>query len=229
MAENSELAYGQFAEPYTDINNIKVPDDLYDDDDEKGKIHNTRSRAVKPKALICLPRGLQQYRVWDPGKNTLKTMIYPYHIPPKALNAKIQIPAGMPMSPSLEFIQTMDACDVERVLPRHWHETKGHPFEPFLIDAQTKELQDCCNRDVWGEPQDILPGMIIIGLMWVYAVKAYISGLFERFRARITLLGNQERHILEKLTAYAPVAQSVTARILIVAHLHIKGIFFRKL
>ena len=71
--------------------------------------------------------------------------------------------------------------------------------------------------------------MIIIGLMWVYAVKEFITGLFKSFRARITLMGNQERHLLDKLTAYAPVAQPVTARIIVAAHLHLPGAFFRKL
>jgi hypothetical protein len=65
--------------------------------------------------------------------------------------------------------------------------------------------------------------------MWVYAVKELLTGKFKSFRARITLMGNQERHLLDKLTAYAPVAQPVTARLLIAAHLHIPDVFFRKL
>jgi hypothetical protein len=98
------------------------------------------------------------------------------------------------------------------------------------MDAERKELQDCLNRGVFGEPQTITDDMIIIGLMWVYAIKkSEITGLFKRFRARITLLGNQERHLLERLTAYAPVAQSVTARIMVAAHLHIIGLIKRKL
>ena len=40
---------------------------------------------------------------------------------------------------------------------------------------------------------------------------------------------NQERHLLDQLTAYVPVAQPVTARIIVAAHLHIPGVFFRKL
>jgi hypothetical protein len=67
--------------------------------------------------------------------------------------------------------------------------------------------------------------MTIIGLMWVYAIKKHdISGLFRKFRARITLMGNQERHLLDRLAAYAPVAQAVTARILVAAHLHMTDV-----
>ena len=42
-------------------------------------------------------------------------------------------------------------------------------------------------------------------------------------------MGNQERNILRRLEAYAPVAQMVTNRLLIATHLHIPGILFRKL
>ena len=171
-------------------------------------------------------RGPSQFTIWDPGRKTLKTMPYPYI---KVLAAKLVLPAGTPMSPSKELIESMDSCDVERILPRHWHQTKGHPFEPFLLDAEMKELQDCCNRGVFGEPTDITDDMIVIGLMWVYAVKGWpLTGLFRKFRARmITLLGNQERHFLDRLAAYAPVAQSVTARILVAGHLHIPDVFYR--
>ena len=130
----------------------------------------------------------------------------------------------------MEHIKTMEACDVERILPRHWHQSKGHPLEPFLRTAEIAELQDCCNRGVFGEPETITSDKIVIGLMWVYAVKKHnITGLFRKFRSRITLLGNQEHHLLDRLDAYAPVAQAATARLLIATHLHIKGILYRKL
>jgi hypothetical protein len=205
--------------------------DLYDDEDEKGKSHNTRSHNTRSRTkMVANPattRGPTQYTIWDPGKNVLKTMQYPFI---KVLAAKLTLPAGTPMSPSMELIKSMDACDVERVLPRHWHQTKGHPYEPFLLNAEMQELQDCCNRGVFGQPIEITPDMTVIGLMWVYAIKKHdISGLFRKFRARITLMGNQERHLLDRLAAYAPVAQAVTARILVAAHLHIRDVFYRKL
>ena len=177
--------------------------------------------------------GPNQYKIWDRGKDTLKTAHYPYHelVKPLALSAKQNhLPAGFPLSPTMQLIETMFACDVERILPRHWHQTKGHPLESFLQLAEIKELQDCCNRGVFGEPEEITEDMVAIGLMWVYAIKQYdASGLFRKFRARITLLGNQEKHLLDKILAYAPVAQAVTARLMIASHLHLKGIIYRKL
>ena len=77
------------------------------------------------------------------------------------------MPAGIPINPDMDHIKTMEACDVERILPRHWHQSKGHPLEPFLPSAEIVELQDCCNRGVFGEPEPITPDKVVIGLMWV--------------------------------------------------------------
>ena len=124
----------------------------------------------------------------------------------------------------------MLACDVERALPKHFHQTFGSPLRLECALGEQLELQDCLNREVWGPPTKILSGMIIIGLMWVYAIKGdLITGFFLRIRSRITLMGNQERNIPRRLEAYAPVAQMVTNRLLIATHLHIPGILFRKL
>ena len=66
--------------------------------------------------------------------------------------------------------------------------------------------------------------------MWVYAIKREEeTGLYKRVRSRLTLMGNQERNVLSKEDAYAPVAQMVTGRVLIAMHLHIEGILFRQL
>jgi hypothetical protein len=86
------------------------------------------------------------------------------------------------------------------------------------------------NRGVWGNPVKIVPDMIVIGLMWVYVTKkSQPGGLFLRVRSRITLLGNQERDILPRIEAYAPVSQVITTRLFIAMHLHILGILFRKI
>jgi hypothetical protein len=213
-----------------DIENIKIPtlDDIENIKIDEIKIENNQDKAnpkterlrrrdpgSKSKANLSSAPGPSQHEVWDRGKT---------------MTAKITLPAGTDLNPTIESIKQTEACDIERILPRHWHQTKGHPYEPYLRDAEVKELQDCINRGVFGPPQDITPDMIIIGLMWVYAVKKNdVTGLFKSFRARITLLGNQERHLVEKLMAYAPVAQALTARIMIAAHLHLSDVMFRKL
>ena len=200
-------------------------------EEEKESKPATRSRA-KMVAKRATMRGPGQYKVYDRGRGTLKTLHYPYHDIPKriAFSAKVTMPPGMKLKPTLDDIKEMEACDIERVLPKHWHQTLGHPLERFLQDAEIVELQDCINRNVFGPPELITDDKIVIGLMWVYAVKKFdTTGLFRKFRSRITLLGNQERNLLPKLDAYAPVAQSVTARLMLAAHLHIAEVFFRKL
>jgi len=129
----------------------------------------------------------------------------------------------------------MRGIDVDPHLPKHFHETHSSPLRGECAQGEIKELQDCMNRDVWLAPVNVSdiratdPIMILIGLMWVYTVKSTDAGLFSRIRSRITLLGNQMRSHLDKLEAYAPVAQIVTLRILIVTHMHIPGIKFRGL
>jgi hypothetical protein len=153
-------AHGQAIIPTTmgkaemHMEDIEIPVDLYDNEDEPDKKHNTRSRtkmvAYSATTRTATTRGLTQYTIWDPGKNRLKTMQYPYI---KVLAAKLTLPAGTPLSPSMELIKSMDACDVERVLPRHWHQTKGHPYEPFLLNAEMQELQDWLIESIGGPVQ----------------------------------------------------------------------------
>jgi hypothetical protein len=196
--------------------------------------YNTRSRtAAVINSTRAALRNNTQFRVYDRGKDELQTLSYPFRdIVLPATNKCNSAKRVIPDSPTITMkeITQMLACDVESALPRHWHQTKGHPYEPFLMEGEIHELQDCCNRGVFGAPIQIEAGMIIIGLMWVYAIKKFdITGLFRKFRARLVLLGNQERNHLARLEAYAPVAQAITARLMIAAFFHIVGVFFKKL
>ena len=60
----------------------------------------------------------------------------------------------------------MDAEDAESMLPKHYHQTFGHPLQAACERGQTLELQDVVNREVFCDPQVIKPGEIVIGLMW---------------------------------------------------------------
>ena len=153
--------------PILDIADMRIEKDI--DEEKHDKPHNTRSRAklMANSAVVrnsAVARGPSQYTIWDPGKNVLKTLEYPYYTKHKVLAAKVVIPAGTHLAPTLQMLEDMEACDVERILPRHWHQTKGHPYEPFLLDQETVELQDCCNRGVFGEPTDITDGIFVIGV-----------------------------------------------------------------
>ena len=144
--------------------------------------------------------------------------------------AGTKAPAAARPRVTVDKITKMFASDVENMLPRHWSASRNHPLQEFLEQGEIQELQDCSNRGVFGAPIKITPSMTVIGLMWVYAVKKHeVTGLFRKVRCRITLMGNQERNLITRLEAYAPVAQTITARVLIVSHLHLKGILYRKL
>ena len=140
------------------------------------------------------------------------------------------LPEGTPSSFSEEELCKMDTEDVERMLPKHYHQTFGHPLQAACERGQTLELQDVVNREVFCDPQEIRPGEIVIGLMWVYAIKSK-NGKYERVKGRITLMGNQERlqGLIGRTDAYAPVAQMITTRLLVAMHLGVPGIYFRKI
>jgi hypothetical protein len=201
------LAKGNQAEITMDI--IEPEANLYGDGEGASSKPATRSSAKHKANIACMLTGISDQLLMSDQERSA-------HQPAnKGMAAIIRLPEGTNMAPTLDECREMDAYDVEKILPRHWHQTKGHPFEPHLREMEVKELQDCSNRNVFGAPFTITPDMTVIGLMWVYAVKTdTATSRFKSFRARITLLGNQERHTLDRLTAYAPVAQMHTARLL---------------
>lgn len=188
-------------------------------------------------------RAPEMHRYDEKAPNGVKVMQYPLEkLTPSAVKhwlakrgafKRPTLPENFPMHPSLPQLRQMLAREVEAVLPRHYHQTLHSPLRPACAEGECRELQDCLNRGVWDRPV-LAEGNIIIGLMWVYAIKNQskdekTKDLFDRVRSRITLMGNQERNLLDPLDAYAPVAQMVTGRILLASHLHIEGLILRKL
>jgi hypothetical protein len=219
------------AEAQAQLGDIVI-DEINMDDEAKHNegigLRTTRSSTAKAAIKAAAKTAGSQYTVWDPGR---AQYVQPYNqqIKAKAMFTRLVLPEGTDLQPTSASLKLQLACDVERILPKHWHQSHGHPYEQHLRKVEIKELQDCINRGVFGPPMDITPDMTIIGLMWVYAVKNDLGGLFTTFRARITLMGNQERLLIDKLMAYAPVAQSVMVRLLVVTHLHLPDIIFRQL
>ncbi len=144
------------------------------------------------------------------------------------------IPDGMPTTfTHYEYLRTLAAADVEALLPKHHHETFGHPIREVCEEPELCELQDCVNRQVWVNPKNIEAGNIVIGLMWVYAAKS-AKGMNEKIKGRITLMGNQARaststHWTSRADLYAPVAQMITTRLMIAMYLSTPYVFFRKM
>jgi len=217
-----------------DVEAMEVKADVPD-----GPAGRTRSRAKGHMACAGYGEQLtaaQSYRVWDPG-GEVQVLHHPNDEITLAILAKKvktkpiePVPEGLPLTLTEEELQTMQGCDVERFLPRHFHQTHGHPLRMACARGEVAELQDCLNRSVWGNPTEITDNHIVIGLMWVYAIKiVQETGAYKKVRSRITLMGNQERTLLGRMDAFAPVAQMVTGRLLIAMHLHIKDIIIRQL
>lgn len=196
-----------------------------------------RSRKKAMRAIMSQIRSeppLAHTWNWDPGGEAGVTLShYDYHCPEGALRKGLKVQRStLPTLPddfdtSLKSLKEMKAHQVQALLPKHFHQTLSHPFREHLELAENLELQDCMNRDVWGNPEYPPEGIKVIGLMWVYACKETPEGLFDKFKGRITLMGNQERTMLSKLDAYAPVHMVVTLRILIGLHLGTPGVKFR--
>jgi hypothetical protein len=165
--------------------------DLYGTDDEakKTKQHNTRAShkaksnvtikevasIISMKAHTAIHRGPSQYKIWDRGKQQMRTVHYPYHEPsnPKALATKSTLPAGM--APSMELIKAMDACDVEHILPRHWHQSKGLVYRtrfPLYYQVFTDASHACCGDT----RQSIVSIVVNLGGNAVYWKNSYTKG-----------------------------------------------------
>ncbi len=100
----------------------------------------------------------------------------------------------------------------------------------IIEECECIELQVCLNRRVWVDAKSIEEGDIVIGLMWVHAVKSK-EGMYDTIKGRITLMGNQERlqARIGRADAYAPIAQMITTRLMIALHLGTPFVYFRKI
>ena len=121
---------------------------------------------------------------------------------------------------------SIKAFIVEAAIPQHYHQTLSHFLRPLIEVGETDELEglckvdpDDCKPDVcWGHPinpSSLPKGTRVIGLMWVYTAKADANDCFAKVKGRLTLLGNQERTVLTKFDAYAPVGAPATTRIMV--------------
>jgi hypothetical protein len=140
----------------------------------------TRTRAHRKAAFL----------VFDPGTMYTRGLHYP--IPKVKYSAKSAyvVPKGMSLKLTEDELRKMQAVDVEDLLPRHHHQTIGHPLRTACANGEILELQDFVNREVFGQYQT--DGAGAIGLMWVYAIKREEeTGLYKRVRSRLTLMGNQ--------------------------------------
>ena len=119
--------------------------------------------------------------------------------------------------------------EVEADLPPGFiADTSSHPLHADIMRGKDRELQDMLHIPVCGPPQKLPKGHKAIGLMWVLTCKGDDAQMYARVKARLCLMGNQERDSLSKWMLYAPVAHPTTYLLLVPIHIGQKGVYFRQ-
>jgi len=66
-------------------------------------------------------------------------------------------------------------------------------------------------NETW-EVTDLPKGKTAIGCKWLYKTKFKPSGMIERCKSRLVVLGNKQQHGIDYAETFAPVAQITTVR-----------------
>ena len=142
---------------------------------------------------------------------------------PEAMLATSAKPAARGSATNPKVGMTV-AHDVDAALPRFHFQTRGHPLEAPIRDAEVTEFQTLYNQGVFKklsrtESDEYLKRKKeVIDLIWVYKAKADRLGFFEKIKARLALRGDQERRFVMRTEAYAPVMAQVTMKALMSLH-----------
>ena len=123
--------------------------------------------------------------------------------------------------------RTMTADEVDALIPKHYHQTLYHPLRPLIEKGEINEITGLIDIGVFGPPQECPQGYKPVDCMWVYkAKKSDEDSFFGKMKARCTMMGNQERHSIEKLAAYAPVMQQTALRAMLALYNGVAGVRF---
>ena len=192
-----------------------------------GPAGNTRARAQQAKVADLFKRFDEATNTYVLARHSGSSRARAMKITKRSQSVP-HAPEHWPLVMTEAELKKMEALTISPYLPRHYHQIHRSPLRLACEHGQVKELQECLNREVFGKP--VLRGKdwVVIGLMWVYTVKAR-DEMYERVRSRITLMGNQEKTDLSPWQAYAPVAQVATGRIMVAMHLGSPGVRFRKI
>ena len=87
-------------------------------------------------------------------------------------------------------------------IPKYHFSIKDHPLKPLCHQSMRKELDTLIDRGVFGQGRPPLDGEVVIGTMFVLKAKSDADGLLAKIKARLTVLGNQEK---QDLLSYSPV------------------------
>ena len=98
-------------------------------------------------------------------------------------------------------------------LPKYHFGVKDHPLGPLCQIAMNTEFGTLCKKNVFGEGRE--PRDTDVGTMFILKAKSDAQGLLAKIKARLTVLGNQEK---QELLSYSPVMLLTTIRLMISMH-----------
>jgi hypothetical protein len=100
-------------------------------------------------------------------------------------------------------------------IPKYHFGLTNHPLRGLCEQAMGVELDTLCRKGVFGEGRLPLDGEVVIGTMFVLKAKSDADGLLAKIKARLTVLGNQEK---QDLLSYSPVMLLTSLRLLLSLH-----------
>ena len=100
-------------------------------------------------------------------------------------------------------------------IPKYHFGLGDHPLRPLCEQAMQKELATLIRRGVFGQGRPPLKDEPVIGTMFVLKAKSDASGLLSQIKARLTVLGNQEK---QDSLSYSPVMLLASMRLLLSLH-----------
>ena len=100
-------------------------------------------------------------------------------------------------------------------IPKYHFSIKDHPLKPLCHQSMRKEMDTLTGRSVFGQGRPSFDGEAVIGTMFVLKAKSDADGLLSKIKARLTVLGNQEK---QDLLSYSPVMLLTSMRLLLSLH-----------
>ncbi|XP_057251322.1 uncharacterized mitochondrial protein AtMg00820-like [Beta vulgaris subsp. vulgaris] len=82
------------------------------------------------------------------------------------------------------------------------------------VEAMNEELSALEENHTWNIV-DLPAGKNVIGCKWLYKVKYNSDGSVSRYKARLVIMGNRQRHGIDYNQTFAPVAKMATVRSLL--------------
>ena len=119
----------------------------------------------------------------------------------------------MALLTSADLVGKVLAEDLD--IPKYHFSIKDHPLKPLCHQSMRKELDTLIDRGVFGQGRPPLDGEVVIGTMFVLKAKSDADGLLAKIKARLTVLGNQEK---QDLLSYSPVMLLTSMRLLLSLH-----------